>query len=117
MIVTVCHEGGQTDGRMDGRTERETDRQTDGQRDTNSYRVALRILKSSFNFSKTTSSPVVTVNRSLICRWHLTLISLLDSHTWLSLIMHSVSFTNVIMQCIYSKIMFLFHHNYTTDIA
>ena len=61
MIVTVCHEGGQTDGRMDGRTERETDRQTDGQRDTNSYRVALRTLKSSFHFSKTTSSPVVTV--------------------------------------------------------
>ena len=53
MIVSVCHKGEQTDGRMDGKT--------DGQRDTNSYRVALRTLKSSFHFSKTTSSPVVTV--------------------------------------------------------
>ena len=46
-----------TDGWTDGRK----DRRTDGQRDTNSYRVALRTLKSSFHFSKTTSSPVVTV--------------------------------------------------------
>ena len=46
-----------TYGWMDG----QTDGKTDGQRDTNSYRVALRTLKSSFHFSKTTSSPVVTV--------------------------------------------------------
>ena len=61
MIITVCHEGGQTDGRMEGQTDGRKDSRTDGQRDTNSYRVALRILKSSFHFSKTTSSPVVTV--------------------------------------------------------
>ena len=61
MIITVCHEGGQTDGRMEGRTDGRRDSRTDGQRDTNSYRVALRTLKSSFHFSKTTSSPVVTV--------------------------------------------------------
>ena len=46
-----------TYGWMDG----QTDGKTDGQRDTNSYRVALRTLKSIFHFSKTTSSPVVTV--------------------------------------------------------